>query len=254
VWLIVAVTPQGGGAPFGLAAQDSLYTLFFTTVLTVMALVLKDRAAEVDAAEDAARNASLARTRENVMKSQRSIFNSILHDKVLATLELASNATSEKLRQEAQAAAIDAIGRLDREVERTANPPENVNLGAIATPLLEGLERGAVGFDVISTGSSNAEIPFQVAAALYEATILAAKNSITHAPTATERIIRIRISARGIKIVIKDNGRGFRVSNIHKTALGVRWTMFRRLESLGVKPSLESKPGAGTTWVFEWYS
>jgi signal transduction histidine kinase len=254
VWFIVATAPEGGGATISLAAQDSFYTLFFTTVLTVMALVLKDRARDVDAAEDLARAALLERTRADVMKRQRSIFNSILHDKVLATLALAANAKSTPARKEARAAAEDAIGRLNREVERTANPPENVNLAVVAQPLLEGLQRGAPDFNVSSIGSSTAEIPFQVAAAIYEAALLAAKNSVTHAPSATERIIRIRISARGLKVVVKDNGRGFRVSNIHKTALGVRWTMFRRLESLGVKPSLESKPGAGTTWIFEWSS
>jgi signal transduction histidine kinase len=83
---------------------------------------------------------------------------------------------------------------------------------------------------------------------------LAVANSNTHAPSASERFVRLRLSQRGIKIVVSDNGKGFRMSNVHKTALGVRWTIFKRLESLGVKASLESKPGQGTTWIFEWYA
>jgi signal transduction histidine kinase len=107
---------------------------------------------------------------------------------------------------------------------------------------------------VALTGTSSRDIPIQSVAAIVEATLLAVSNSVTHAPSATERRVKIRLSQRGIKVVVSDNGTGFRMSNVHKTALGMRWTIFKRLESQGVKAHLESKPGAGTTWIFEWYA
>jgi signal transduction histidine kinase len=74
-----------------------------------------------------------------------------------------------------------------------------------------------------------------------------------HAPGATERTVIISANSRGLKIVVADNGVGFRMSSVHKTSLGVKWVIFRRLESLGVKARLDSSPGKGTTWIFEWY-
>jgi signal transduction histidine kinase len=189
-----------------------------------------------------------------VSSRERAIFNSIMHDKVLTALEQASKAVTEKARAQAAAAAEDAIGRLTREVDRTIKQPENVSLQLLAEPLLEAVQRSEPSFLVASSGSSSLEMPFQVASAIYEATVLAVANSITHAPRATERKVRMRLSQRGIKIVVSDNGKGFRMSNVHKTALGVRWTIFKRLESVGVKTSLETKPGLGTTWIFEWYA
>lgn len=254
IWLIVITSPEGGEIPLGLAIQDSLYTFFFSTALVVMTMGLRDRASDVDRENGAAIDAILSRTRADVLNRERAIFNSILHDKVLTTLELAANATSDKARKAATAAAEDAIGRLTREVDRTANPPDRVELALISEPLAEAIARRASSFQVSNSGSSDLTIPFQAAAAIFEATLLAVSNSMTHAPRASERKVHIRLSKRGIKVVVSDNGSGFRMSNVHKTALGVRWTMFRRLESIGVKPSLESKPGAGTTWIFEWYA
>jgi signal transduction histidine kinase len=254
IWLAVATSPEGGGTPFNLAIQDSLYAFFFSTVLVVLTMVLRDRATEVDKQNAIAVRAVLDRTRAEVSSRERAIFNSIMHDKVLTALEQASKAVTEKARAQAAAAAEDAIGRLTREVDRTIRQPENVSLQLMAEPLLEAIQRSGPSFQVASSGSSTLQMPFQVASAIYEATVLAVANSITHAPRATERKIRMRLSQRGIKIVVSDNGKGFRMSNVHKTALGVRWTIFKRLESVGVKTSLETKPGLGTTWIFEWYA
>jgi signal transduction histidine kinase len=253
LWLMVETSAQGGGTPLNLAIQDSLYTFFFSTVLVVMAMVLRDRASEVDEQNAIAVQAVLQRTRAEVMERERAIFNSILHDKVLTTLDLAARANSAKARTEAAESAKDAIGRLTREVDRTINQAASVSLQEIPEPLLSAVKRNDESFETSYTGSSNLKVPFQVAAAIYEATLLAAANSRTHAPGATKRKVSIRISERGIKVVVSDNGRGFRMSNVHKAALGVRWTIFKRLENNGVKAHLETKPGSGTTWIFEWY-
>ena len=253
LWLMVETSAQGGGTPLNLAIQDSLYTFFFSTVLVVMAMVLRDRASEVDEQNAIAVQAVLQRTRAEVMERERAIFNSILHDKVLTTLDLAARANSAKARTEAAESAKDAIGRLTREVDRTINQAESVSLQEIPEPLLSAVKRNDESFETSYTGSSNLKVPFQVAAAIYEATLLAAANSRTHAPGATKRKVSIRISERGIKVVVSDNGRGFRMSNVHKAALGVRWTIFKRLENNGVKAHLETKPGSGTIWIFEWY-
>lgn len=254
IWLVVETSPEGGGTPLALAIQDSLYAFFFSAALAMMTMAIKDRAILVDKENSLSIQAALARTRSDVLNRERAIFNSIIHDKVLTTLQLAANATSDIAKRTASAAAVDAIGRLEREVERTAKPPENVKLESMAPAFAEAIIRREPNFKVTEVGTSSLDIPFQVAAAIVEATLLAVSNSMAHAPSATDRKALIRLNRRGIKVVVSDNGSGFRMSNVHKTALGVRWTIFKRLESHGVKASLESKPGDGTTWIFEWYA
>lgn len=253
VWLMVETSEEGGAIPLGLAIQDSLYTLFFSTALGLLAIVIKDRAMDVDRENGFALDALLNRTRAKVLNRERALYNSIMHDKVLAALELAASASNERAKKRAVAAAEEAIRRLQREAARAVKPPENVAIETIIEPMRLALERQYPKFKFVCTGTNNVQIGFQAVVGIYEATLLAAGNSMTHAPGATERKVRVRLSANGIKVLVTDNGRGFRMSNVHKTALGVRWTIFRRLESFGVKASLETTPGKGTTWIFEWY-
>ena len=252
VWLLVETSQEGGGTPLGLAIQDSLYSFFFSTGLAIMVLVIRDRANELDRENNLALEALLDRVRLDVLHRERAVYNSIMHDQVLETLELASVATAERERKAASAAANEAIGRLNREVDRSLNPPAALELNYFVGVFAEAVRGRFADIEVSVTGSSQANIPFDVAAAIAEATLLAAKNSLTHAPNATQRRVRFTLRQRGIKIVVTDNGRGFRMSNVHKTALGVRWTIFKRLEAVGVKPNLETSLGKGTTWIFEW--
>jgi hypothetical protein len=42
------------------------------------------------------------------------------------------------------------------------------------------------------------------------------------------------------------------MARVPKGLIGVRVTIFKRLETAGVKANLASAPGEGTTWIFEW--
>jgi signal transduction histidine kinase len=253
IWLVVETQGHGGNADLGRALQDSLYTFFFTTVLMLMVLALRDRAIDVDKENEIALKAVLERTRVAVLNRERARYNSILHDQVLDTLSAASDASTERTRQQAVAAAERAIARITRELDRGANPTETYAFESMAQPLADAILRQSAEIEVAITGTTLHQMPYRVAAALWEATLLAVANSITHSPFASKRTVKLRASQRGIKITVSDNGKGFTMSNVHKSALGVRWTIFQRLESLSIKAHLQSKLGQGATWIFEWY-
>ena len=252
IWLIVETSPEGGGAALVTAIQDSLYSFFFTTALALLVIVLRDRAIEVDVENNLALEALLRRTQEEVLNRERALFNSILHDKVLYALGLAAEASTDKLKQKARTAAKDAITRLELEWDYGLNPPEEISTDSFIKPLIQAIHSESETVDVDYIEGEPIQVPFAAAAGIYEATLLAVNNSITHAPNATKRSVSIRQIRNGLKVVITDNGRGFRMSNVHKTALGVRWTIFERLESVGVKARLDAKPGEGATWILEW--
>jgi signal transduction histidine kinase len=54
-----------------------------------------------------------------------------------------------------------------------------------------------------------------------------------------------------VKIVISDDGVGFRVSRIPRSRLGLRLSIIQRVETIGGRVFIDSKPGSGTNIVLE---
>jgi signal transduction histidine kinase len=55
-----------------------------------------------------------------------------------------------------------------------------------------------------------------------------------------------------LKIVIFDTGRGFRVSRIPASRLGLRLSIIDRVEKVGGRVFIDTKPGHGTNIILEW--
>jgi hypothetical protein len=252
VWVLVATAPAGGGASLFYAIEDGLYTFFFCLGISLLVLELKNRAIQLDRENALVLESSLARVRLEAIRIERAHLNALLIDKSISALAIAAEAVTAKQKAQAIILAEEAISRLEGELARGATPPETFSAEAFLTPLVNAILNRIPDCKVKINGDLNMQLSYHLASGLHEATILAINNSLTHAPNATERRVNITAGTRGLKIVIRDNGRGFRMSNVHKTALGVRWVIFRRLESLGVSAKLDSAPATGTTWIYEW--
>ena len=100
--------------------------------------------------------------------------------------------------------------------------------------------------------SSDFEIPVEVAAAVTESTLQALANSLQHAGRAAKRQVLLRGTKGGIKIVVKDNGKGFRPSRIPKNRLGLKLSIIGRMKSVDGRVFIDSKIGVGTNVVIEW--
>ena len=88
--------------------------------------------------------------------------------------------------------------------------------------------------------------------ALSEATIQAITNSKQHAGPGAECVVRMKGGANGIKIVIKDDGKGFRPSRVPKNRLGLRLSIINRVEAVGGTVKIDSAPGRGSAIILEW--
>ncbi len=251
-WLFVRTSEAGGGEPLALALEDTLYAFFFAGSLAILVMFLRQRAAEVDEEFHALYQARFERAFLDTIQNERTKINSIVHDTVVATLDRAAEATTEAQRKHAAETANDAIGRLVREAARDPMARDTIPAASYFESLKTAIERrgGKVQIKIKSVGEL--QIPLEVAIGLAEATFQALGNSLEHAPGATTREIILSSTARSLKFVILDNGPGFRVSSIPNSRMGVRLSIFKRLETLSVKASLQSAPGEGTTWVFEW--
>jgi glucose-6-phosphate-specific signal transduction histidine kinase len=87
---------------------------------------------------------------------------------------------------------------------------------------------------------------------LTEATIQALHNSLTHAGPKASRELSLKSTKAGIKIVILDNGKGFRVSQVSSGRLGIKVSIIGRMQSIGGSAHVISQPRQGTTVVLEW--
>ena len=252
IWIFIRTSQFGGGESFGLALEDTLYAFFFAGSLAVLVMFLRQRAAEVDQEFHSLYEAKFERAFLDTVQSERTKINSIVHDTVVATLDRAAEATTDEQRKLAAETANDAIGRLVREAARDPKADDTISSVSYFESLKIALERRGDKVPVKIKSAADLQIPLEVAIGMAEATFQALGNSIEHAPGATKREIVLSSTASSLKFVVLDNGPGFRVSNVPNSRLGVRLTIFKRLETLGVKANLQSAPGEGTTWVFEW--
>ena len=252
VWLIVRISPFGASENFGIALEDSLYSFFFSTSVSLLVMFLRHRAAQVDSEFEALSAARLERAFLDVMQIERTKINSIVHDSVIASLDAAADANSSAERSAAAKAANEAIVRLEREAARDPMARETLSSQAFFESLKAAIERRSTFVLVKVKSPVDLQIPFEVAVAMAESTFQALNNSIVHAQNALNRKVALSSSRNSLKILIIDDGVGFRMSSVPKNRLGVRVAIFQRLESLGVKVNLQSSPGEGATWVFEW--
>jgi len=77
-------------------------------------------------------------------------------------------------------------------------------------------------------------------------------NSIHHAGKEAKIEIFLKGSSNGFKIVVKDNGRGFRPSRVPKNRLGLKLSIIGRVQAVGGKVFVDSKIGIGTNIIIEW--
>lgn len=252
VWFFVRQLPEGGGQEFWPAVQDSLTTFTFSSTFVILVIGLRFEAAKVDAANQKAAEAAVELARVDAIERERGRVDALVHDSVLTTLLVAASALDEDQRAASKALAESAIKKLNEAKSENLEAPKTISVSSLFSALEQAAKRAAQDLNVHVEGSSDSEVPSMVAAAVSEATIQSVTNSVQHAGTVSQRELFLRGTNRGFKIVIKDNGRGFRPSRIPKNRLGVRLSVISRVEDVGGRVFLDAKPGSGTSVIIEW--
>lgn len=247
-WLLLHVSPAGGNSGWKGAIEDSLYSFFFATAMALLVIVLRNRVDQVDSAHQAQIAAVVRTAAFDAVERERVRINSIAHDKVLSTLALAAIAEEPAKRANAAKSASDAIQRLEREASRVPDGEAPVSTETFFEALGGMVATQAVGFDYRIKQNHLRLVPFDQAVAIAEATIQAAINSLNHS-SADKRTITVSSTSTRLKIVVTDNGVGFRYSDLQRSNIGVRVAIRKRLEAFGVNVDLDTEKG--TTWVFE---
>lgn len=251
-WFIGRFFPSYGSAKLWLNVQDTLLTFLFASLLASLILVTRYEASKVDLASERDLAAAADQARAEAAVREKSRLDALVHDKVLTTLLLAAKASTPAERHSVVGLAIAAITALNSVPAASAETKIN------GTSLFAALEKIALtqqsDLSVTRSEIDTVWVPENVATAISEAMLQALANSQQHAGTAVNRELHLKGHRNGLKIVIKDDGRGFRMSRVPKNRLGLRVSIIERMEVVGGRAFIDSRPGAGTNIILEWGS
>ena len=252
-WPILKISGYGGSGQLLLGVQEALHLFVFSSVLIAMVLALRWEAGKTDSANQEAIASAVESARVDAAEIERSRLDALVHDNVLTTLLLAAHSETEQQRTLAAKSAADAIARL-KSARSDESKPTQLSLASFFHALELRIHQASPDFKVSATRMSDLPISSEIAQALTEATLQAVDNSIKHAGNASERVVRLRGQRSGLKIVVSDNGKGFRPSQVPKDRIGISSSIVARVTNVGGRVFIDSSPGAGTNVVVEWGS
>lgn len=250
-WFWLDTSPWGGSSDPLLQLQDATYIFLFGGTVLGLFILVRDSVLKVDTANTLAMKSAVQQASTDAVERERQRIDALIHDRVLNTLLLASNAKTSseyssvvKLSEE----AIDSLRKADRDPEPK---PEIQPFG-----LFRALRQIAVqlipdaNVEILSGGS--VDIPAEVASALTEALIQALDNATRHAKATRVSLTLSSPTQSSVSIQLRDNGVGFRLNRIPKDRIGVQTSILKRVEAVGAKATIESSPGSGTLVRLEW--
>jgi signal transduction histidine kinase len=251
MWFLLQVSESGSTVNPLLALQDASFAFLFSAVLAGFVYILRYESAKVDAANQESNEASIALARADAIYRERDRIDALVHDSVLTTLLVAANATDRQGETEAELLAVSAIQRLI-EAHLLASSDETISVSSLFGALEVAAKRQGVAIEVLAEGASDSLVPADVAAALTESALQALTNAVQHAGNGAAIQVYLKGTAKGVKIIVKDNGRGFRPARVPKNRLGLRLSIVGRMHSVGGRAFIDSKIGVGTNVIIEW--
>lgn len=243
----------GGDASIDRTIEDCLYTFLFSGTFSALFELMRFRALEQDRANDALRDAAVAQASQGSRERERLRLASVVYNQVIVALNSALNAATPEEREYSARLADASIARLKGYSSESSGADSSIPVDALFSSIEELVASQHFGFKLFSSVQSQVWIPAEVAGALTQATLQAVTNSQIHAGGADVlRELRLKAEGNQLKIVIRDEGVGFRPSRVPKNRLGIRTIIFRQLASVGATAHIDSRPGEGTTVVLEW--
>ena len=250
-WIALRISPSAGSGELILAIQDSLHLFVLASIGIVMAIALRWQAAKTDFASQNLIASGVNSAQSQALGIEQARLDALVHDKVLTTLLIASKAQTPKEIELASNSAKDAIKNLESANESVGDYAP-VTQVSFFEALNNRIRDTHPEFEVHLEQTNDSPLDDNVSEALTEATLQAIDNSTKHAGRVTKRTVSLQGSGKGLKIVVSDNGRGFRPSRISKDRLGIQLSIIGRVKGVGGRVFIRSAPGEGTDVVLEW--
>jgi len=249
VFLIQGEFARDVWIPVGL---DVSFALILGGVILALGWLFRSVAANVDETRARAVSSYAQAAAADAAEQERVAVAALMHDSVLAALIAAERAETPRERSLAAAMAREALTRLaNTEQEAEEGSDEPVDVDAIAA----GIESAArdLGAELLverTSGLRSPPVPGRVARALVLATTQGVANSLQHAD-GEGLAVRLDAGDFGVRIEVRDTGKGFDLDQVPDDRLGIRASIIARVAAIG--GSAEIASGAhGTTVRLEW--
>lgn len=238
------------------AVQDTIMIVLISGFLMSLVQLTLLAGREQDTAARAAQELATTTASEQKLERQRNRYRGLTRDDVAATLRAAMKNTPDyrEFARRRAVTTLESMGKLSTDLHLTSFMP--------AAELDAQLRTTAVAQDVsysssLATTDGAAEVPVEVVDALVEAATEAMRNSNQHSSHRDGRVVhqtvRVENVGRGIRVTIKDDGRGFNPRRVGIDRLGIRLTIVARMEELaGGSATIDSSPGRGTVVTLDW--
>lgn len=250
-WYLLRTSESGGFGEAVLALQDSLHLLILSSIGTAMVLALRWQAAKVDFANEKSITSAVESAQREALDLERSRLDALVHDSVLTTLLVASKALTPEQIESARSSANQALKKLDA-ARSPGRDTETVTLVSFFEALNQRIRDLSEDFEISIVRVNDLPLNASVSEALTEATLQAVDNSIKHSGNASKKRVLLQGQGLGLKIVVSDNGKGFRPAKISKSRAGIRTSIVDRVKNVGGRVFIKSAPGKGSDVVIEW--
>jgi signal transduction histidine kinase len=230
----------------------AIYVLLFSSCVSALVWMLRSSARDADTASQRAADASAASARVDAIERERLRIDALVHDQVLTTLLLTSAVKSQIEAQNVSDLAEVAIEKLITFSSLQVSDDSPITVSSLFLALKKTALAIVPDIQIDLGPTSDLEVPGEVADAISEATIQALTNSVQHAGRGVSRQIILRNHTEGVKVVIIDNGKGFREARVPKHRLGIALSIRRRMASVGGETHVKSLPNQGTSVILQW--
>ncbi|MFM5904999.1 MAG: sensor histidine kinase [Micrococcales bacterium] len=251
LWVLIRVSEYGGSATPMHAVQDATYTFLMSAVFTALPQLLRYQARATDeanrqASESVAQQAYIDATEREQLRASAWV-----HDSVINTLETAIQAETPAQKLAAAQAARQAIQSLADYRYQPGSDTSVVTADSLFSALTQSIQTKAPDLEISVEIRNTLELSPGVANALTLATLQVVENSLQHAGRCNRKL-KLRATESGLKIVVVDDGVGFRFAKSTKSKLGLKVAVIARVEDVGGKVHIDAAPHQGTTVVIEW--
>lgn len=212
--------------------------------------MLRYESSKVDEANQKSSEVAIELAKNDAIHRERDRVDALVHDSVLTTLLVAANATDSADQLDASELASAAVRKLES-AKNLSIDEHAITINSLFSALSISISRQDETVLVTSEGQSDLQVSGDVAEAL-TATLQAVANALQHAGAESKVEVFLKGLVNGVKIVVKDNGKGFRASRIPRNRLGLRLSIVGRIQSVGGKAFIDSKLGVGTNIILEW--
>jgi signal transduction histidine kinase len=251
-WFFLRILPIGGNGNVASATLDAIYIILFAAAVLTLIGMMRTAALEVDRKNDEVAEVAAIRAEVDATGLERQKLDDLVHDQVLTTLLLAAKAETQEARRLATESAQQAISRLESTASEDPEQIQEISAGTFFDSLSASLRRGYPDVEIVLSREFEFQVPISVGIAIADATIQAMTNSMQHAGKNVNRQVRLKADRHGIKVVVKDDGKGFRESKIPKNRLGVKNSIRRRVTAAGGEVVIDSAPRKGTAVILKW--